>query len=60
VAASRVILELGTRAVELEHIQQRLDRLEQIAKTRGAWREPNHDREIQTPTGKNRSVNGPA
>jgi hypothetical protein len=60
VSAARTILELGLKSVEIGDITERLERLEQIAKTHGPWREPNHDRENQTPTGKNRGVNGPA
>ena len=60
ISAARCILEQALRAAEIGDIEERLERLEQIAKTHGAWREPNHDRENQTPTGKNRGVNGPA
>jgi hypothetical protein len=60
VSAARCILEQALRAVEIGDIQERLEKLEQIAKTHGAWRDPNHDRENQTSAGKNRSVNGPA
>jgi hypothetical protein len=60
VSSARVILEMSLRAAEIGDIVERLGRLEQIAKTHGAWREPNHERENQTPTGKNRGVNGPA
>jgi hypothetical protein len=60
VAAARILLELGLKSVEIGDIQEGLEKLEQIAKTHGAWREPNHDRENHTPVGKNRSVNGSA
>ena len=59
VSAARILLELGLKSVEIGDIQERLEKLEQIAKTHGAWRDPNHDRENQTSAGKNRSVNGP-
>jgi hypothetical protein len=59
VSAARTLLELGLKSVEIFHIQERLEKLEQIAKTHGVWRDPN-DRENQTSAGKNRSVNGSA
>jgi hypothetical protein len=60
VSSARTILEMSLRVAEIGDITERLERLEQIAKTHGAWREPNHDRENQTSIGKNRGVNGPA
>jgi hypothetical protein len=58
VSSARTILEMALRAAEISDIEERLERLEQIAKTR-AWREPNDDQSLATP-GKNRGVNGPA
>ena len=58
VAAARTLLEMALRAVELDDIEGRLEKLEQIAKTHGAWREPNDDQSLATP-GKNRGLNGP-
>ena len=58
VSAARVILELGVRVVEIGDIEERLDKLEQIAKSR--WKGSSDDREDQTPTRPVRGVNGPA
>jgi hypothetical protein len=58
VAAARTVLEMALRAVELDDVEQRLSKLEEIAKSR--WKGLGNDREDQTSTGKNRGVNGPA
>jgi hypothetical protein len=57
VSAARTILEQALRAVELGDIQQRLDKLEQIAKSR--WKGPGNDREDQAATRPAGGVNGP-
>jgi AcrR family transcriptional regulator len=56
VSAARTILEQALRAVELQDIQQRLDNLETIAKSR--WKGPGNDREAQAPTRTVGGVNG--
>jgi hypothetical protein len=58
VSAARCILEMALRAAEIGDIEERLERLEQIAKTPGAWR--GNDREDQTSTRSTRDVNGAA
>jgi hypothetical protein len=58
VSAARCLLELGLKSVELEELEARIVRLEQIAKTHGAWR--GNDREDQTSTRSIGGVNGPA
>jgi hypothetical protein len=59
VSASRTLLELGLRAVEIGDIEERIERLEAIAKSRN-WKEPNHDREDQTPSRTAGGINGRA
>jgi hypothetical protein len=59
VSAARILLELGLKSVEFDELKERITRLEQIAKTHGAWREPN-DRENQTSTRPAGGVNGSA
>ena len=58
VSAARTILEQGLRAVELGDIQERLDKLEQIAKSR--WKGASDDQSNYAPAGAARGVNGPA
>jgi hypothetical protein len=58
VAAARTLLEMGLRAVELDDIEERLSRLEQIAKSR--WKGLGDDREDQASTRPAGRVNGPA
>ena len=59
VSAARCLLEMALRAAEIGDIEERLEKLEQIAKAHGAWRESNDDQSLATP-GKNRGLNGPA
>jgi hypothetical protein len=56
-AAARTLLEIGLKAVELADIQERLEKLEAIARTHG-WR--GNDREDQTTTQSAGKVNGSA
>jgi hypothetical protein len=56
VSATRTILEQAPQAVELGDIQERLSKLEQIAKSRN-WREPD-DQPNSAPAGAARNVNG--
>jgi hypothetical protein len=58
VAAARTLLEMALRAVELDDIEQRLAKLEGIAKSR--WKGFGDDREDQTPARPAGKVNGPA
>jgi hypothetical protein len=58
VSAARTVLEFGLRAVELVDIQERLDTLEQLAKSR--QKGPGNDRENQTATRPAGGVNGSA
>ena len=58
VSASRTILELGLRAVEIGDIEERIEKLEAIAKSK--WKEPNHAREDQTPSRTAGGINGRA
>jgi hypothetical protein len=57
VSAARCILEQALHAVELANIQERLNKLEAIAKSR--WKGPGNDREDQASTRAVGAVNGP-
>jgi hypothetical protein len=57
VSAARTILEQALRAVELGDIEERIKRLEEIAKSN--WK-GSHDQPNLAPTGTNRGVNGRA
>ena len=58
VSASRTILELGLRAVEIGDIEERIEKLEALVKSK--WKEPNHAREDQTPSRTAGGINGRA
>jgi hypothetical protein len=58
VSAAKSILELGLRVVELGDIEERINRLEHLAKSR--WKGTDHDREDQTATRPAGGLNGPA
>jgi hypothetical protein len=57
VAAARCVLEQALHAAELTDIEERLDRLEAVAKSRD-WKGSNDDQPNLTPSSKNRGVNG--
>jgi hypothetical protein len=57
VSAARTILEMALRAAEIGDIEERLERLEQIAKTR-AWRGSDDNQPNPAPPGTSRGVNG--
>ena len=56
VSAARTVLELGIRAVELESIEERIEKLEAIVK--GNWRGPDSDQPNHAPVGGARRING--
>jgi hypothetical protein len=58
VSAARTILEMAPRAAEIGNIEERLEKLEQTAKTH-AWRGTNDDQPF-APPGKTRDLNGAA
>jgi hypothetical protein len=57
VTAAKALLELGQRAIELNNLEQRLERLEQIARSP---EKGNHDQPISTTTGTVGKTNGSA
>jgi hypothetical protein len=57
VSAAKTILEMGLRAIELDDIEERLDKLEQIAKSRN-WKESGAEQSLAASV--NRGVNGHA
>jgi AcrR family transcriptional regulator len=59
VSAAKTLLEMGLRAIELDDIEDRIAKLEAIAKSRD-WRGASNDREDQAPTRPAGGVNGPA
>ena len=56
VQAARCVLEQALRAAEIGDIQERLDKLEAIAKSR--WKGPNDEQPNHTPAERPRTVNG--
>lgn len=60
VSAARTILELGVRAVELASIEERIDKLEAIVKTRNWKGAANEQQPDHAQAGGARNVNGPA
>ena len=56
-SVAKTLLEFGFKAVEIGDIQERLDKLEQIAKSHD-WKGPNSDDHANAATEKNRGVNG--
>src|SRR5262245_61449556 len=57
ISAAKIILEMGLRAIELGDIDERLDKLEQIAKSR--WKGPD-DASNHTQARTTRGINGRA
>jgi hypothetical protein len=59
VSAAKAVLELGVKVVELTDLQQRIETLEQVAKTTRNWKGPNDD-QPPAPAGSARKTNGSA